>query len=696
MPPLREELQVSRGAPLLSGAPSWLIFDPVRHKYIRIGQDAFEMLANWSAGTVGALKARMAERFGARPDNERLVQFLGLLHRSNLTVGPAGDPVQAFSEFAQRRRQGFVPSLVHKYLFFRIPLVRPSRMLAATMWMAEPFFSRAWWVIVALFGMLGLYLSSRQFDSFISTFLHFISFEGALLYGLSLIGVKTLHELGHAYAATRYGCRVPTMGVAFLVLWPVLYTDTTDAWRLRDRRARLIIDAAGVMVELMLAAIALFLWAFLPDGPLRSIAFTVATISMVSSLIINLNPFLRFDGYYILSDAIGVENLQSRAFALGRWRMREWLFGLGDPMPEQIPRRLRGWLVVYAWATWVYRFFLFLGIALLVYNLFFKALGVLLFVIEIYWFIVRPIAREVSAWWSLGGRILRRPRAWITFGVFSLMIIAAAIPWQSRVRVQGVLEAAVSAPVYGPEPGQIVHLALSEGAQVSAGDVLVELSDPGLEHEIAQSERRIRLLDERVRRGSTNDVWRAEARIASAELAAERENLAALIEHRQALTVVATADGALRDVDPALTTGLWLPRRSVLARVVDDGKQRVRAYIDGEALNRLDRDAAGVFIPDDPLQKERPVRVAFVAAVSAAVIEIPYVASTHGGDVAVDPDGEELVARDARYQLVATTEDAAAPGYVSRGVLHLSAEPESFVAFVYRRAVQLFLREMGV
>jgi putative peptide zinc metalloprotease protein len=200
-----------------------------------------------------------------------------------------------------------------------------------------------------------------------------------------------MHEMAHALTAKHLGCRVTSMGVALLVLFPVLYTDTTDAWRLHHRRERLAIVLAGIRMELHLALLATFLWSFLADGPLRSAAFFIATTSWLTSLAINLSPFMRFDGYYALADWLGAANLQPRAFALGRWRLREALFGLNEPPPEQLSRSREHIFILYGWATWIYRLMLFLGIALLIYYFAFKLLGIALFAVEIIWFVLLPV-----------------------------------------------------------------------------------------------------------------------------------------------------------------------------------------------------------------------------------------------------------------------------------------------------------------
>ena len=109
------------------------------------------------------------------------------------------------------------------------------------------------------------------------------------------------------------------------------------------------------------------------------------------SLAINLNPFMRFDGYYILADLMRIENLQSRSFNLGVWRLREILFASGAPCPEPLPPRTVRWLAIYAWLTWLVRLVTFTGIALAVYAYFFKLLGIVLFLFEIVYFVARPI-----------------------------------------------------------------------------------------------------------------------------------------------------------------------------------------------------------------------------------------------------------------------------------------------------------------
>jgi putative peptide zinc metalloprotease protein len=189
------------------------------------------------------------------------------------------------------------------------------------------------------------------------------------------------------------------------------YTDTNDTWRLTSRWQRLLVASAGILTELVIAAWATLAWAFLPDGALRSAAFVLATTSWVATLAINASPFMRFDGYFILSDFLELPNLHERSFALARWRLREWLFDLGEEKPEHFSRRRETGLILFAWAVWIYRLVVFLGIAVLVYHFFIKIVGIFLFMVEIIWFIALPIRHELQAWAKRWPQIRSRPRS---------------------------------------------------------------------------------------------------------------------------------------------------------------------------------------------------------------------------------------------------------------------------------------------
>ncbi len=695
LPALREDLRLMQGAPLIDGAPSWLLFDPVRHRYFQIGPDAFELLSLWGAGTVGGLRQSALARLNRVVEDADISALLQFLSGHTLLVEPLRGGSRTLVELSRRSEHGWIAWLIHNYLFIRIPLVHPQRFLDATSGVADVVCSRSFIAGVTFCGLAGAYGVSRQWEAFFSTFLHFISFEGALYYMLALAFVKTAHELGHAYAATRFGVKVPAMGIAFLVMMPVLYTDVTDAWRLRSRRQRLLIDAAGVIVECMLAASALFLWAFLPDGAMRSIAFTIATTSIAMSVAVNFNPFMRFDGYYILSDMIGVPNLQARAFALGRWGMREILFGLGQPAPETMSRAYRHSLILYAWGLWLYRFILFTGIAVLVYETFFKLLGIVLFAIEILWFVALPIVSEICAWWNMKSTILKGKRTPVSLGVLVVFLVVLAAPWNSVIEIPALLAAKREARIFAAASGQITDVSAHVGDIVKAGDVLLKLDSPEIRFEERRQALRMELLNERLDRLAADRQDRAEKLVIESQLASETEKLAGLRRQLADLEVRSPIDGVIAELDPALHAGRWLNSRSQLALIVDPASVEVRGYIRDVDVNRIQPSSEGWFVPDDAYRQPTRVSVVDIAYAASDEIAIPYLASTFGGRVAVTGEAMRKPKAAQASFLVTLSGESAPLSQAAPGIARIQGEAESLLTQIARQILKVLVRETG-
>ncbi|MES2531471.1 MAG: site-2 protease family protein [Pseudomonadota bacterium] len=702
LPELREELRFDRSSPLLDGAPSWSIFDPVRHAYFQIGQVELALLSAWRGRTVGEMKRLFAQQQGSEPESGAIKALMQFLASNNLTRAPLGDAVKSLNAQARAHDQRWWKWLLHHYLFIRIPLVKPDRFLRRTVHWVDPVFTRAFASIMVALALMGLYFVSRQWDDFLHTFPYFFSLKGVAIYGLSLAFTKTMHELGHAYAATRYGCRVPTMGVSFLVMVPVLYTDTTDTWKLRSRRQRLLVDGAGVLTELCLASIATFLWAFLPDGPVRSAAFVIATTSWISTLAINMSPFMRFDGYYFLSDMVGVPNLSSRAQAFGQWKLREWLFGLGAPMPEPVAPRTARLFAFFAWATWCYRLFLFLGIALVVYHFFFKAAGIFLFAVEIGWFVVMPVWREMNHWWRIRERIAFSRRGVVGIVLIGLLLVAAFLPLDLSVKVPAVLGATREEPVFAPEAAQLAERHVRPGDRVREGQVLFTLDSPMLAQEQREARIRLALLQARLSRSVADKIDRAQTQELLRGVVAEQENLSGLAKRRALLQIKAPFAGTVADYDPELHPGRWITGRQLLARVVDEGgAQDLRGYVEGQHAWRLNDGAEGRFVPDDPRQPSFKVRLVSLSSVAAEEIDSAYLQSVNGGPIAVNvTDKGRAVPNQSQYPLLMRPlepqRDAVYLHQIVRGVVTVDARGESFSAKAARQVLRVLARESGL
>ncbi len=438
LPPLREELELFPGPALSDGQPSWTLHDPVRNAFFRIDWLSFEILSRWQMIRPAAIAEDIPRHTTLHPEIEDVLAMARFLLDNQLLRSPP-DRARLMAESVRRRRGTWFNNLLHNYLFFRVPLVRPDGWLQRRVGWVAPLYSQgfAWLTLLVL--LIGLVLVERDWTRFTSTLMDTFSWQGALGYGVALIAIKTLHELGHAFTAKRFGCRVPTMGVAFLVMFPMAYTDTNEVWKLNQRQQRFKVAAAGVLTELVVAVWATLAWVLLPEGLPKSIAFMLATTTWIATLAINSSPFMRFDGYFLLLDWLDMPNLHARSFALARWDMRERLFGLGLGPPEYFSRKMTVGLILFAYATWIYRLVLFLGIAALVYHFFIKAVGILLFVVEIGWFVLMPLYKEMKDWpQPLSGQ-RSRARLWRPALILLGLVLLLVLPWPTRVGASGVL-----------------------------------------------------------------------------------------------------------------------------------------------------------------------------------------------------------------------------------------------------------------
>lgn len=699
LPALRQDLQLHPGPTGAGGAPSWVLHDPVANRFFEISWPAFEMLSRWSlqkpAAIVDEVCAKTSLHIGAE-DVEDLRRFL----EQNFLLDQHGPEHTArLQQALELQRTSKLTWLLKHYLFFRIPLFRPTALLnRLSPWVAWSF-RPAFWALLVVLAIAALVGVSFQWDAFVGTFVNYAGWTSVLGIMAALGVAKVAHEFGHALAAHRHGCRVPQMGVAFMVMMPVLYTDTTDAWKLPSRRARMQIAVAGVATELMLAVLATWCWMFLPDGALRAAAFMLATTTWVLTLAVNLSPFMRFDGYYLLSDAIGIANLHERAFALGRWKLRQVLLGWRDPAPEDLGPRTTRYLIAFAYLTWVYRLILFIGIALLVYHLFFKALGVLLLVVELGWFVLMPIGRELGLWWKQ-----RSNHRWTRSSSFSalgllLVLLVVCVPWPTGVRAPAVLGAEQAQWLYAPANGQIKSLSVQYGQPVAEGQPIVALHSPELNQQLAAAQVRERSLQWKLAQQPLSSELQELGPALAEQWSAANAELAGHAVLRDQLEIRSSLAGRVSQVSSGVHPGAWVRRGEPLVQVVNAAGTRVDAYLAGHEIPHIQVGDVARFVSDR--WQQHPVRcwVAFWDRVALAHLEHPFLGSTHGGPVPASTNAQGLVVplnALFRVRLDDCSADDAALVQEIPGVVVIGQARRSLFVDWFQAAIDVWNRESGL
>jgi putative peptide zinc metalloprotease protein len=698
LPPVREDLRLFPGPPARDGSPTWRILDPVRNSFFEIGWLEFELLARWKEHKEAAtLAAQVAAETPISPSIEEVKEMIGFLTGNQLLAPRSKEARDALGKRMKNAKHPWYEELFHTYLFFRVPVFRPDAFLARTLGLVDVFFTRGFVLLVLVLLGIDLYLLSREWYSVTEAMARIFTPRAFLYYAIAVTFSKVIHELAHAYAARRYGVRVPTIGVAFLVMWPYLYTDTGETWKLGDRRKQLVIACAGMSAELVLAVFSTLLWALSPEGGLKNVFFVLASTTWVMTLAINLSPFMRFDGYFVLSDLLDFPNLHERATAVGKWWMRKTFFGLHDPQPEpQLLPGQRAGLIAFAYVTWLYRLVVFLGIAVLVYHFFFKLLGILMFVLELYWFVVRPVWNEVGHLWRSrkSVRLPWRPAV-------AVLAVAGALVWvipvSHEVTAPAILRAQHEHAVYAPFPARVTEVRVAELQKVAAGAELIKLEAPDLGVREKKSEIAIASARAELARMPANIQLQENFQVLQQRLGQALAEKQAVAEEFDRQQLRSAQEGTVRDVATDLVAGRWVSPRQLLMRVVSQSEPVIEAYVSEQQVAAIKAGQTVRFFPRLP---DRPVLDGKVVAVDRAPqkeLQRPLLASIHGGDIVVKqgPNGS-LVAQDAVYRVMITPLGAQRADSVIHGNVRIETSFR-FLAenFVYR-IISLFIRESGI
>lgn len=698
-PRLRDDLEIVRHR--YRGVDWYLLYDPVaaRRYYFNAESEAVIRRLDGErtlAAVHGELEARDPQ---SAPPPAELLDLINRLQAADLLVLPGPrDPAELFARWQRSRRTQRRAKWLRP-LAVRLPLLDPTALVDRLLPLVRPLFSRvglaAWSTLVLLALLLGLqhagelqaHGESRLLDPF-----------NLLLLWLSYPVLKGLHELGHACAIRRWGGQVHELGVMLLVFMPVPYVDGSAAAGFPDKSARLVVGAIGIMVESGIAALGLLLWLNLEPGLLRDLGFNLTLLGGVSTLLFNGNPLLRFDGYYVLVDALEIPNLAGRARQYYGYLFKRHLLGLAAAASPVVAPGERPWFLVYGAASLAYRLGISLSIALYVAGkAFFVGLGLALWVLIGQ--ILLPLARQARALLSGAEYAERRLRANIlVYGVAGgLALSAAAWPLPFNTLAEGVILPPEQNLVRAAASGEVVRLYGRDEQPVSAGQSLLRLRDDQLTTELRVLRARVDELRARRERHKARD--RVRAGILAEELASTREELAEAERRAARLLVTSPAAGRLDLARSADLTGRYVEKGQVLGLVRNAAELTARVVVPQQRADRVRRDTRGLSARL-PGQGERALPVELIAEVPAGTRRLPSAAlgSLAGGRVAADArDQAGTTALEPVFQFdVRLPSDAAFDYPGARVLVRFEHSAEPLAGRLYRAVRRLLLNRLEI
>jgi putative peptide zinc metalloprotease protein len=637
------------------------------------------------------------ERFGDEvPSQDEVIRLLGQLHAADLVQGDVAPDVDELLRRAHRvSRRNTVAKLLAP-LAIKIPLLDPDRLLERWLAWYRPLFGAfgaLLWTLVVGWGAVAAAQHWGELTQDITN--RVLAPENLLILWLVFPLLKALHEFGHACAVKAWGGEVHEMGVMLLVLMPVPYVDASAASAFPEKWRRVLVGAAGMVVELFVASIALFLWLDMQPGILRAVLFNVMLIAGVSTVLFNANPLLRFDGYYILADLIETPNLRQRAQQYLGATLQRRLFGLPVEGVEATAREA-AWFIFFSVASFVYRVFITLAIAAFVATQFFFV-GVLLALWAVVTGLVAPVV-WLFGFLAFSPRLRHhRLRAALTAGAIAagLGTLVFAVPVPSWTNAQGILWGAEQSAVRGGAEGFVMKVLAKPGSRVGKGEALVEAADPLLPP-------RIRVLEaEKEQFEARYQSERVENLVASLitleKLKAVEAELQRALERSRDLVIRSPSDGVFAVSAPEDLPGRFLKQGEQVGYVIPEGRVLARVVVPQEAIDRV-RSGTRAVSARLAERVEETVQGRILREVPRASDQLPSLALSHagGGEVALDPRTGQPRALQTHFELeieLATEHPAGAGGRV---YVRFEHRPETIASQAWRAAQQIFLKLFAV
>jgi putative peptide zinc metalloprotease protein len=544
----------------------WLVLEnPFSNQYFRLRPAAYEFVSRLRPDrTVEEVWKQCLERFpDAAPSQEAVIQLLSQLYFSNLLqYDLAADSAQLFDRYKKRKQRELGFRFLN-IMFARFPLLDPDRFLVHTLpvmrKLISPFGAALWLLVVGF----GLTIAADNFDALRVQGQGILATNNLILLYIGMVIVKGFHEFGHAYFCRRYGGEVHVMGVMLMIFTPMPYVDATSAWSFRERWKRVLVGSAGMIVELFIAAIAAFFWAKTGPGVVHALAYNIMFIASVSTVIFNINPLMRFDGYYILSDLLEIPNLNQRATMQLRYWAERYLYGVKNVDSPAATRREAGWLATFGITSGIYRTIIFSGILLVVADRF-LIIGIIMALVCLVSWAVTPMVRFVK-YLSSNPRLDRvRQRAiGVTAGIAVFLIaLLAVVPFPYSFRAPGVIVASQRTEIVNLVPGQVAELLAPTGSYVKKGQPLLQMNNPELDLVLANTRAHLDEINTRLRQAMDTNSADIQP-LMSLHDSAEAE-LKKYMQDSENLTVRASHDGVWVAPDINESVGRWLPQGTEL------------------------------------------------------------------------------------------------------------------------------------
>ena len=632
------------------------------------------------------------------PTQDEMIKLLGQLHNGDLLLCDVPpDTLELFQRFEKKQRVKWKQKFSSP-LSVRIPLWDPDNFLERWLFLVLPFFGwigkTIWLSVIAIAVVL---VASNWPDLSMGVADRVMAPSNLLLLFFIYPVVKFFHELGHAFSAKVWGGEVHEMGIMLLVFMPIPYVDASSAWAFRDRQKRVVVGAAGMGVELFLAALALFVWLNVEQGLVRAVAYNIMLIGGVSTLFFNGNPLLRFDGYYIFSDLIEIPNLSSRANNYIGYLFQRYLFSVQLNSPASGTGE-KIWFICYGLASFIYRMLISFTIILFVAGKFFF-IGIVFACWAVFSMIVLPLYKQLRFLFTSPSIQRQRLRAITTsFGLLTtILCFLFLFPVSLSSYAEGVVWLPEQSKIRAQTEGFVLKIKAQPFSNVEAGDVLIKMEDP-----LLMSRQQILLYRIDELKAEYKAAWvedQVQAQIIKDQINVAKVELTQVNEYIDKLVLRSPLSGQFVVPRAEDLVGVFLKKGDLAAYIVNFPVTTIRTVVKQDDIGMVRELTRSVQVRlSDNIKMFYDATIIREVPAASNALPSPALGTMGGGLVPVDPSsGEGDKAYEPIFQFELEFPAEADARYLGERVyvrFDFGFEPLAWQW--YRLARQLFLRRFGV
>jgi putative peptide zinc metalloprotease protein len=688
---IRQDLKIENQ--IIDGKSIYVVKDPMSLNYFRLRGTEYFIFSRLDGNhTVEDLKNEVnAEHPGLNITDEEIVAFINQLRNINFLENFGPNAGAALFQRKKVKQKAKLKQTLMSFLFIKLPIVDPNRFFKTVYPHIRFLFRRSFLYLFWALMVLAVFLVIQNRGEFVHQISGFFSLNNFILIWLAIVLIKMTHELGHGFICTHYGGEVHELGVLLIVFTPWLYCNVSDAWIFKTRRERLYVSAAGIITELMFAAVAAIVWSVTQPGVLNSLCYTIVILCSVDNLIRNGNPLLRYDGYYVLIDYLDIPSLRTRSRKYLLDLMKKKILRMDIEMPDLSPRLKRIFLV-YGSLSSAYTLFIITAIIGLVGRKFF-IIGVIMACFLAYGMFIRPVIRTLVFMISHRDHMQFGREAVITIASVFLVIFAALFLVRPNLNIYSTstVETAPHQYLRTSTSGFLEKWYANTGQTVEKGMVVARLKNPEmttrlqqlkLDHDIVQ-----RGLEKALGSGQTDVV--AQHEIEVNRIKKDIHQLETDISH---LDVVAGETGTVLTPHLEERIGDYLEEGDILCEIGNEKTMTVQVIVpESEIINvRLSQDM--VLKAYAWPEKEFKGKVTEIAAARMDALKNTALSSKFGGNLPTEigRDQQSEILALPHYQITMRLENA--DGYLKSGmtgVCRINAERRSIAAILFHKVIRL-------